>query len=75
MALTHGEYCRNKEARLNASYTIFPDGVIVYQYGGEYFTEKEFNDRFPVTGELINWRQKKHAKGENPNKKNNFKTL
>ena len=73
--ITHAEYCNNKEARRNARTTIFPDGVSVHLINGEYLTEKERNERYPIHGELVDWREKKHNKGDNPNKKNNFKNL
>ena len=38
IVLTHAEYCRNKEARLNASAWI-RDGKIITQYKGVYYSE------------------------------------
>ncbi len=66
--LTHAEYCNNKEARLNASAWI-RDGKIITQYKGVYYSEKEWQETFPIEGELVTKKQKKHWKGDNPNGK------
>jgi len=66
--LTHAEYCRNKEARLNATAWI-REGKIITRYKGVYYSEKEWQEAFPTDCILINWRDKKHYKGENPNRK------
>jgi hypothetical protein len=73
--LTHAEYCHNRMARLNGSSFLFPDGVSVHLIDGEYLTEAEREEKYPINLPLISWHTKKHNKGENPNKKNNFKTL
>ena len=66
--LTHAEYCNNKEARLNASAYI-RDGIIITEYKGVFYSEKEWQDTFPIEGELVSHKRKKHWKGDNPNSK------
>lgn len=73
--LTHAEYCNNKEIRRNCSSFMFPDGVTIHLINGEYLTDAERDEKYPITGNLISWKSKKHNKGENPNKKNNYKFL
>ena len=64
--LTHAEYCNNKEARLNASAYI-REGIIITEYKGVYYSEKEWQETFPIEGELVPLKRKKHWKGDNPN--------
>jgi len=64
--LTHAEYCNNKEARLNASAWI-RGGKIITFYKGVYYSEKEWQETFPIEWELVPLKRKKHWKGDNPN--------
>ncbi len=66
--LTHAEYCNNREARRNAS-AFIRDGKIITLYKGVYYSEKEWQETFPIEGELVTKKQKKHWKGDNPNGK------
>lgn len=67
--MTHAEYCHNRMARINASSFIFGDGIEIFLINGEYLTKNEVAEKYPITGKLITWKQKKHNKGSNPNKK------
>lgn len=66
--LTHAEYCHNITARQNASCFVYPNGLVVCELDGEYYSQNEFKERFPIEGTLINWKQKKHGKGEDIDK-------
>jgi len=77
--ITHAENCNNLEIRRNTPGSFSPETGLIMHYEGEYFSCREFAARFPIHKDrdvrLIHWREKKHNKGENPNRKNNFKTL
>lgn len=77
--ITHKENCDNRVIRHNTPGYFTPETGLILSYEGEYFSQQEFAEKFPVHGDkgvkLIDWHTKKHNKGENPNRKNNFRTL
>ncbi len=71
--LTHAEYCRNKEARLGIlsrlCFNEFAGFYWLNYYGGNWITDAELEAVLPINSRLITWKQKKHNKGKNPNRK------
>ena len=66
--LTFSENCKNSMARKNAGYS---NGI--YWLDGKSYTKKEFDLAFPLGDELINANELKKFKGENPDKRHNYK--
>lgn len=70
--LSPTQYCNSRTARQNASYLYSPDGIGVYLLNGEYLSEKEMNERFPIKGKIRLARDVKHFKGDDIVTKRNW---
>jgi hypothetical protein len=46
--MTAIELCLNKEVRSKATFYYYSDGKGEWKYDGQLFTDKEFNEAFPV---------------------------
>jgi len=45
----------------------YSNKVIITEYKGVFYSEKEWQETFPIEGELVPLKRKKHWKGDNPN--------
>lgn len=64
--LTYSQYCKNVTARNSAAYIHTDDGR-KYLLCGKWYSEKQFNEKFPIKGKLA--QSTKKYKGENPDSK------
>lgn len=72
--MNYSTYCQNQMTRQNASFLYSPDGTGIYLVEGEYMSVEEFNSRFPVNERLEDGNSRKSYKGENPDRKHDWKS-
>lgn len=64
--LTYSEYCKNMTAHRSAGYVYDANGERKYYYRGKYYSPKQFLDKFPIAGKIV--QSIDRYKGENPDK-------
>lgn len=70
--MTHKQYCENRMARHNALFRIDANGKMSYVIDGTTYSQKELDEKFPITGNICPAQDRRQVKGKHLDPRTNW---